>query len=74
MPNTRALQLSIEGLLKLLGGSPEDRLRFWEILKGITTPRENILVNSQLEAMAASIKQITVEANVLKTTAKQISK
>ena len=31
------LQLSIEGLLKLLGKDPK---RFWEILKGITTPAE----------------------------------
>ncbi|MEI9814958.1 MAG: hypothetical protein WDO18_20975 [Acidobacteriota bacterium] len=49
----QALQLNTAGLLKLLG--EKDKLRFWEILKGITTPAEFRLVTSQLDAINASV-------------------
>ena len=70
----KALQLNIEGLLKLLGGTAEDRLRFWEIFKGITTPRELVLINAQLETLASTVKQVELGAKALKTTAQQIGK
>ena len=73
-PKTKALQLNVEGLFKLLGGSSEDRLRFWEIFKGITTPRELILINAQIEHLAASIKQVEIGAKTLRATAQQIAK
>lgn len=57
-PKVRALQLNIEGLLKLLGGTPAQRARFWEIFKGITTPRETVLINSQVATLAAAAKQL----------------
>jgi hypothetical protein len=44
-------ELSIEQLLKLLGGTPDERERFWEIVKGITTPREEFLANEVLVAV-----------------------
>ena len=70
----RALQLNMEGLLKLLGGTSEERLRFWEIFKGITTPRELVLVNAQLATLAATVKQVEVGAKSLKATVQKISK
>ena len=57
-PKVRALQLNIEGLLKLLGGTAAQRARFWEIFKGITTPRETVLINSQVATLAAAAKQL----------------
>ena len=73
-PKTKALQLNLEGLIKLLGGTPEDRLRFWEIFKGITTPREDKLINAQINSMAAVIKQVELGTKALKDTAQQIAK
>jgi len=70
--NTRALQLNLEGLLKLLGGSADDRLKFWEKIKGITTPREAVLVNAQLTSLAATVKQVTADAKALQGVAKKV--
>jgi len=53
----RALQLNFEGLLKL---NNTDSERFWEILKGITTPRETEIANVLVENMANSLKSVTV--------------
>jgi Cu/Ag efflux pump CusA len=70
----RALQLNVEGLFKLLGGSADDRMRFWEILKGITTPVEIRLINSQVDALAAQTKAIQTVAKDLQGTAQQMAK
>lgn len=70
----RALQLNTEGLLKLLGGSSDDRSRFWEILKGITTPAEFRLVNSELDNMVAGVKQAQVAAKAVAAAASQIAR
>jgi hypothetical protein len=69
VPNTRAVQLNIEGLIKLLGGTADDRLRFWEIFKGITTPAEFELVNQQLEVMGNLAKQVQTSVKALQKTA-----
>jgi hypothetical protein len=71
---TRALQLNVEGLFKLLGGTPDERLRFWEILKGITTPVELRLINNQLGVLQGLVNQVEASAKTLKETAKQIAK
>jgi hypothetical protein len=63
--NVRPLQLNTEGLLKLLGGTPDDRLRFWEILKGLTTPVQAVRINKQIGALASSIQQAQVKAKTL---------
>jgi len=73
-PKTKALQLNLEGLLKLLGGTPDERLRFWEIFKGVTRPRETKLINAQIDAMAAHVKAVEVGVKALKETAQQIAK
>jgi len=66
-----ALQLNTEGLLRLLGS--RDRLRFWEILKGITTPVEIRLVDQQLDALTAIVSQVQASTQGLEKTAEQIA-
>ena len=73
-PKTRAVQLNTEGLFKLLGGSSSDRQRFWEIFKGVTTPVELRLINSQLDQLAASVKAVEAQTKALKATAQSIAK
>jgi hypothetical protein len=68
-----ALQLNTAGLLRLLGGSDDDRMRFWEILKGITTPVELRLFDTQLDTMTAVVSQVQTSAKALERTAKQIA-
>lgn len=70
----RALQLNLEGLFKLLGGSSDDRQRFLEIIKGITTPIEIKLINAQIDAMSAHTKAVQAGAKALQTTAQQIAR
>ena len=50
-----ALQLSFEGLLKLHKTDPE---RFWEILKGITTPREAEIASIVVDNMTSALKGV----------------
>ena len=45
-----AIELNVKGLLSLLGGNQDDRARYWEIVKGVTTPAEYRLVESALFA------------------------
>jgi hypothetical protein len=47
-PDVERVERSVSGLLKLLGGTPDERERFWEILKGITTQAEFRLAKSSL--------------------------
>jgi hypothetical protein len=72
-PAIRKAELSVEGLFKLLGGTADQRLRFWEIIKGITTPAEHRLTNSairsiasQVDAVAANLKEIQKAAGEVK--------
>jgi hypothetical protein len=46
----RGVELNVEGLLKLLGGTPEQRERFWEIFKGITSLADARLIEGSLTA------------------------
>jgi hypothetical protein len=70
----RALQLNLEGLFKLLGGTADDRQRFWEIIKGITTPIELRLINAQLDALAIQAKAVQAGAKSLQNSAQQIAR
>jgi len=67
--NVKPLQLSIEGLLKLLGGDEEERWEFIEKITGLTSRAEfqiaqsSILASAQqLNAVAANIKALNVAA------------
>lgn len=70
----KALQLNIEGLLRLLGGSSDDKQRFLEMIIGITTPIEVKLINSQIDALSAHTKAVQAGAKALQATAQQIAK
>lgn len=70
----RALQLNLEGLLRLAGGSSEDKQRFLEMIIGITTPIEVRLVNAQIDAMSAHAKAIQAGVKSLQTSAQQIAR
>ena len=70
----KALQLNIEGLLRLLGGSSDDKQRFLEMIIGITTPMEVKLINAQVDALSAHTKAVQAGAKSLQTTAQQIAK
>ena len=63
------LQRNAAALLALLGGDEADRLRFWEIIKGITTPAEHFLVARSLDVMQAQLEQIEESAKVLEKAA-----
>ena len=68
-----ALQLSIEGLIKLLGSNdPNKRLEYWEKLKGITTVIEVQLVEQQVTATNALVTQAEISIRALGDAAKQI--
>lgn len=66
-----AAQRNLESLLKLLGGTAEERLRFWEILKGITTPAQFALANRQLTKLGTQVGQARDIAKSLKAAAKK---
>ena len=68
------LQRNMESLLKLLGGSAEDRLHFWEIVKGITTPAVARLVDAQVDAAAVHAQALQKSLTALQAGAKQLSK
>jgi hypothetical protein len=63
----------MESLIKLLGGTPDDRLRFWEIVKGITTPAQFRAVTKQLEKVQAQVGGIKEIAKDLKATAGKVN-
>jgi hypothetical protein len=69
-----SLARNTESLFKLLGGNQDDRLRFWEILKGITTPAVQRLVEAQIDATAAQVQSLQVVVNALHANAKELSK
>jgi outer membrane murein-binding lipoprotein Lpp len=70
----KALQLNLEGLFRLLGGSSEDKQRFLEMIIGITTPVEIRLINAQIDALSAHTKAVQAGAKALQTTAQQIAR
>lgn len=67
------LQQDTESLLKLLGGNADDRLRFWEIIKGITTPAVLHIVGTQLEVVEQSVKAASTVLKTLEANAKELS-
>jgi hypothetical protein len=71
---TRAVELNVEGLFRLLGGTADERLRFWEILKGITTPAEFRLVNQQMKTLQGLVNQVEAGAKELQRTAASIAR
>lgn len=54
-----ALELNLEGLLKLLGGTEDERERFIEIIKGLTTPVQIRLAGDLLQAVNSQLTSAT---------------
>ena len=73
-PKTRALQLNLEGLLRLLGGTASERQRFWEIWRGVTKPAVLKVLNTQFASMAATVKQLELDTKALKDAAPDLAK
>ena len=69
----KAVQLDLEGLLKLLGGTTDQREKFWQIIKGITTPQVATILEANLAHMASSIQATTTSLKTIQGNAKQLS-
>ena len=70
-----ALQLSTEGLFKLLGSSdPDKRMEFWERWKGITSVADLALIEHDLTMANTLITQVQATVNTINTAAKEIGK
>jgi len=69
-----AAQRNLESLLKLLGGTADERLRFWEIVKGITTPAQFTVAARGLTKMESQIGAARDVAKSLKATAGKVAK
>jgi hypothetical protein len=66
-----ALQTNVAGLFKLLGShDPDERLRFWEILKGITSVATFTLVEHELSTINALVSQAEASTKTLMAVAK----
>lgn len=79
MPDTRdlearviKLQCNTAALLSLLGGDDDDKLRYWEILKGITSPAEFRLVVQGIDTMQAQLDQIEITARGIEKAASEM--
>ena len=68
----KAAQLDFENLLKLLGGTPDERLRFWEILRGITTPAVLLALEANLAHLSSNLQATTASLKTIQTNAKQL--
>lgn len=67
-----ALQRNAASLFKLLGGTADERLRFWEIFKGITTPVEVALIDQQIASLDAQVSQVNAAVKQLQKTVETI--
>ena len=68
-----AVQRDVESLIRLLGGTADQRLRFWEIVKGITTPAQFRAATRQIERMQTQVGGIKELAQNLKETAGKVN-
>jgi len=72
-PKIDALQLSLEGLLKLLGSSdPDKKWQGLEILKGITSRTDFTLVEQEVATMTTLVNQVTAGIKTLQQVSKEI--
>lgn len=68
----KAAQMDFEGLLKLLGGTPEQREKFWEIVKGITSRQVVTILEANLAHMSSSLQATANSLKTIETNAKQL--
>jgi hypothetical protein len=70
--DVEALQLNIEGLLKMLGSDdPEVRDAYWQIIRGITTPRDVALVENSVRVTNNLVTQVQSSLKTLTQVAKE---
>lgn len=67
-----SLQFNTAGLFSLLGGDDDDRQRFLEIWKGITTPAEFVVVESIIDGMNHQIQGVQQNVQALQELAQGI--
>lgn len=67
-----SLQYNAAGLLSLLGGDEDDRRRFLEIWKGITTPAEFVVVESMFDGLNRQIQGVQQNVQALQELAQGI--
>ena len=63
------LETSMNSLLKLLGGNATERARYFEILKGITTPAEYRLAKSGLVSAERDLTTVKNSLTAMKKAA-----
>jgi len=71
--HAKSIANELELMLKLLGGTPEERWRAIEALTGITSRAVVQLVASQMDAMTQSLKTVNTSLKTLKVNAKALS-
>ena len=70
----RAVANEFELLVKLLGGTEEERWKAIEALKGITSRQITQVVGAQLEATAQSLKSTQLMMKTLKENANELAR
>lgn len=63
--HVKAVANELESILKLLGGTEEERWRAIEALTGITSRAVVTIVGTQLDAVAQSLKTVNVSLKAL---------
>lgn len=71
--HARSVANELELILKLLGGTQEERWRAIEALTGITSRAVVQIVASQMDAMAQSLKTVNSSLKTLKENSKALS-
>ena len=74
-PNLRikveAVERDLESLLKLLGGTPDQREEFWEILKGITSVATFQIAEAAVDGLARQVANVNEMAQALHQAAQE---
>lgn len=71
--HVKAVEDDLEAILKLLGGTSEERFRALEILKGITSRAVVKVVAVQLDAVAQSLKSVHIALKTLTENHKELA-
>ena len=57
-----------------MGGTADERERFWEIVKGITTPAVYKVIEAQLDGAALQLQSITQSVKTIEANAKELAR
>ena len=73
-PAIRRAELSVQSLFGLLGGTSVERQRFWEIVRGITTPAEYRLANGAIRSIASQLDAVSANLKEIEKAARQVNR